>query len=143
MMRRQDTTTTTTTTTSVGGDQIHHAPSLWVELARAAKNGGGMFVESYFVFAVGNLTALWTYLHPTCTSKVDHACYEALSALPYTEVAGIIIAQLSFGFIADVFGRVNGSRLTSTLMLVGVVVEFGQRRERPKTQVLWTWTRPE
>jgi hypothetical protein len=32
----------------------------------AGRTGMGMFVESYFIFAVGNLNVIWQILYPTC-----------------------------------------------------------------------------
>lgn len=106
--------------------QENEPASLLQELRRATLSGGGMFVESYFIFAVGNLTGIWAELYPYC--KTNNACNQALTAIPFVQVAGIIIAQLTFGFIADIWGRLWGARLTATLMAVGgtlATIAFG------------------
>jgi MFS family permease len=85
-------------------------------------------VESYFVFAVGNLGPLWNYLYPTCTPTKDSSCADAKSAIPFIQVAAIIFAQLTFGFLSDILGRRWGSRLTASLMLVGgilITISYG------------------
>ena len=101
-------------------------PPLHVQLVRATRNGGGMFVEAYFVFAVGQLTGLWKVLYPNCVK--DAQCNQALVTITWIQVACIITAQLTFGIISDVFGRLFGSRLTATLMFLGgilITISFG------------------
>lgn len=97
----------------------------------AGKSGAGMFTEAYVIFAVGNLNgSVWPYLYPKCYNKNDNdgCSNQAVSAVPYVEITGIIIGMIGFGLMADHLGRLWGSRMTSSLMLmgaIGVTVAFG------------------
>mmetsp|Transcript_8260 Transcript_8260/g.16480 ORF Transcript_8260/g.16480 Transcript_8260/m.16480 type:complete len:642 (-) Transcript_8260:64-1989(-) len=80
--------------------------------------GAGMFNEAYFLFAIGNLELLWEELYPECYSD-DPTCNNGVvSSLTYVEVLGVIAGMLSFGYVADVFGRRMGSCLTALIMCV-------------------------
>lgn len=117
--------TTTGTLTAV---PRRHLP-LWKELLLAGRTGAGMFVESYFIFAIGNITNIWKYLYPTCFDGINNNCDDnAVLAVPYVEIAGIITGMIGFGLLADHLGRLWGSRWTSGLMLLAgilCVVSFG------------------
>lgn len=99
------------------------------ELLLAGRTGAGMFVESYFIFAVGNIGAIWKLLYPTCYASTTTNCNpQSVVAVPYVEIAGIILGMLFFGQLADHLGRLWGSRCTVSLMLLGgilCVVSFG------------------
>jgi MFS family permease len=102
---------------------------------RGAVAGAGMFAESYFLFALGNITPIWEVAYPTCfpppkNSTVDYSAYPScnqglVSALTYIEVVGVIIGMLSFGFAADKLGRRWGSCSTATIMFVGGALTAG------------------
>lgn len=80
----------------------------------------------YYVFAVGQLKNVWTLAYPQCVQGTD--CYTALDSIQWVQVACIIFSQLTFGIIADVFGRKLGGRLTATLLFIGAVlvtISFG------------------
>ena len=79
----------------------------------------GMFCEAYFVFAVGNLSALWKVEYKACWSQ-HKTCKKKLSdSITYLQVRGIIFGQLFLGFFADRIGRKWGSVLTAGTMVVG------------------------
>ena len=89
-----------------------------------------MFAESYFIFAVGNVTNVWKYLYPTCfnTNNADGCQDSSVLAVPYVEISGIIAGMIGFGLLADHLGRLWGSRMTSGLMLIAGIlccVSFG------------------
>lgn len=103
---------------------------MWKELMLAGKTGAGMFVESYWIFAVGNIGSIWKYLYPSCfhATPGDGCDDQTVVAVPYVEIAGIIAGMLIFGAMADHLGRLWGSRCTAGLMLLGgimCVVSFG------------------
>lgn len=87
--------------------------------------GAGMFAESYFLFAIGNLHTIWNDLYPSCDPKsslTEPPCNDNLvSSLTYIEILGIMAGMLSFGFLADKLGRRWGSCSTATLMFIGAV----------------------
>jgi len=90
---------------------------------------------------VGQLTTLWSALYPQCEANVG--CKAAISSLTYVEVACIIFSQLTFGIIADVFGRRVGSRLTATLLFIGAIlitVSFGSMPDPSVPQSVETLT---
>ncbi|KAG2425952.1 hypothetical protein HXX76_013325 [Chlamydomonas incerta] len=84
--------------------------------------GLGMFCEAYFVFAVGNLSAVWKAVYPSCW-KTHTTCDKKLSdSITYTQVCGIIFGQLVLGFCADRIGRKWGSVATAATMVVGGIL---------------------
>lgn len=99
---------------------------LWKELLKAGRTGAGMFVESYFIFAVGNIGSIWKYLYPDCygEKKTDNCDPQTVVAVPYVEIAGIVVGMLLFGSLADQLGRLWGSRMTSSFMLIGGIMCF-------------------
>ena len=94
----------------------------WKELLLAGRTGAGMFVESYFIFAIGNITPIWNYLYPACNNKQHPACVQEIAAVPFVEIAGIITGMIGFGWFADHLGRLWGSRCTSGLMLIAGIL---------------------
>jgi len=100
---------------------VRNALLIW----HGAVFGAGMFAESYFLFAIGNLHTLWNDLYPSCAphSKItEPPCNSSLVAsLSYIEILGIIAGMLSFGFLADKLGRRWGSCSTAVLMFIGSV----------------------
>ena len=60
--------------------------------------------------------------YPACW-KAESSCSSGLiQSVTYTQISGIIVGMVTMGFIADVFGRKNGSRITSAIMLVGAIL---------------------
>lgn len=96
----------------------------WKELLLAGRTGAGMFVESYWIFAIGNIGTVWGYLYPSCYSGGgnDGCDEQTVVAVPYVEIAGIITGMLLFGALADRLGRLWGSRCTVSLMLFGGIL---------------------
>ncbi|KAG2435009.1 hypothetical protein HYH02_012007 [Chlamydomonas schloesseri] len=97
--------------------------------------GLGMFCEAYFVFAVGNLSAVWKAEYPECWKK-HTTCSQSLSnSITYTQVCGIIFGQLVLGFFADRIGRKWGSVATAGTMVVGGILIVAS--SGPTDRALW------
>jgi MFS family permease len=100
---------------------------------RGAVAGAGMFAESYFLFALGNITPIWAQAYPSCFPQPPSFNYSAypscseglVASLSYIEVVGVIIGMLSFGVAADKLGRRWGSCSTATIMFVGGALTAG------------------
>ncbi|KXZ43854.1 hypothetical protein GPECTOR_79g133 [Gonium pectorale] len=84
--------------------------------------GLGMFCEAYFVFAVGNLSALWKVEYADCWKKHVTCPVKLSDSITYTQVCGIIFGQLFLGFFADRIGRKWGSVSTAATMVVGAIL---------------------
>ncbi|PNW71997.1 hypothetical protein CHLRE_16g686750v5 [Chlamydomonas reinhardtii] len=96
--------------------------------------GLGMFCEAYFVFAVGNLSALWKVEYKNCWKGIG--CPVKLSeSITYTQVCGIIFGQLFLGFFADRIGRKWGSVATAGTMVVGAILIISSAG--PTENALW------
>ena len=71
------------------------AMELASDFLEAGRTGMGMFIESYFIFAIGNVNAIWEVLYPTCfdgdgplTTDGKDPCKDSLvNALPCTFIA--------------------------------------------------------
>lgn len=97
--------------------------------------GLGMFCEAYFVFAVGNLSALWKVEYADCWTA-HKTCPVSLSdSITYTQVCGIIAGQIFLGFFADRLGRKWGSVLTAATMCVGGILIVAS--DGPNDRALW------
>jgi MFS family permease len=70
----------------------------------------------------------WKDLH-TCTSGL-------VKSVTYTEIGGVIAGMVTMGYIADKFGRRNGSRITSLVMLIGCVLLTASYGSSPKNQLV-------
>mmetsp|Transcript_7587 Transcript_7587/g.12258 ORF Transcript_7587/g.12258 Transcript_7587/m.12258 type:complete len:585 (+) Transcript_7587:130-1884(+) len=85
--------------------------------------GMGMFSESYFLFALGNIHEIWKRLYPACFDPADESCNDSIvESFTYVEVSGVICGMLTFGIFADILGRRWGSCSTATIMFVGGVL---------------------
>ncbi|KAH9258917.1 hypothetical protein BASA81_002537 [Batrachochytrium salamandrivorans] len=97
-------------------------------LLEASKTGMGMFCESYFLFAVGNMKSIWQVAYPTCfsagepTNSSDFCEDVNVSSLTYVEIAFVILGMLFFGTIGEDIGRKLHSRSTISLMLLGGIL---------------------
>lgn len=85
----------------------------------------GILADAYDLFAIDLVLLVLVAIHG---ETVISARSKALIA--GAAIAGIIIGQLSFGFVADKFGRVNAFLVTSGLTILGalmsaVVVDTG------------------
>ena len=99
--------------------------AVWV-LVEAGRTGMGMFVESYFLFAVGNINAIWQVQYPQCftynpsTLNITDNCNNAAEfSTTYVEGGFVIVGMLLFGYLADFLGRKIGSRTVASLMFIG------------------------
>jgi len=91
--------------------------------ASAALDGAGMFAESYFLFAIGNISPVWEEGFPECFDAENVSCNTVLiKSFPYVEVFGVVLGMLVFGVAADVIGRRAGSTSTANIMFVGALV---------------------
>eukprot|EP00884_Botryococcus_braunii_P005563 jgi/Botrbrau1/15007/Bobra.0018s0106.1 len=84
--------------------------------------GLGMFNEAYYIFSVGNLMPIWAEQYPACWK--DHVgCSEGLlHALNYSQVAGLFLGMITFGFAIDIVGRKAGSVAAALIMFLGGIL---------------------
>ena len=96
---------------------------LFQYLEEAGRTGMGMFIESYFLFAIGNVLPIWQVEFPQCFSNdfpnASQCTNTAVTSITYVEMGFVIIGMLIFGYLADSIGRKNGSRLVALFLLVG------------------------
>ncbi|EFJ43350.1 proton/phosphate symporter [Volvox carteri f. nagariensis] len=97
--------------------------------------GLGMFCEAYFVFAVGNLSALWKQEYPLCWAKHQTCPLKLSDSITYTQVCGIIFGQIVLGFFADRIGRKWGSVSTAGTMVIGAILIIASKG--PTERALW------
>ena len=72
---------------------LAHAAKALVE---AGKHGMGMFVESYFLFAIGNVQAIWEVQYPWCFNEGKDPVNSGLSAFNYTDSCpDLVITSMS------------------------------------------------
>lgn len=86
--------------------------------------GMGMFTEAYVLFAIGNIKPLLKIMYPNCWGSGEPAdCSKgAQEEIETIEIAGIIVGMLVIGFFADWMGRKWGSRLCTSIMVVGAIL---------------------
>ena len=84
----------------------------------------GMFTEAFVLFAIGNIKPLLEVMYPNCWGSEEPAdCNKgAQEEIETIEIAGIIVGMLVIGFFADWMGRKWGSRICTSIMLVGSIL---------------------
>lgn len=89
--------------------------------------GMGMFTEAYVLFAIGNIKPLLKVMYPNCWGSGEPAdCNKgAQEQIETIEIAGIIVGMLVIGFFADWMGRKWGSRLCTSIMVLGSILLTG------------------
>lgn len=89
----------------------------------AGRNGMGMFIESYFLFAIGNILPIWQVQYPQCFTNhfpnASQCSNTAVTSITYVEVSFVIIGMLFFGYIGDSIGRKRGLRLVAVILFIG------------------------
>ena len=97
--------------------------ALWWWLSWAIP-GLGMFTEAYFLFAIGNIEPLLEIIYPNCWGKEEPAdCdWNVVKNVSTIEITGIVAGMLIISFFADWIGRKKGSRLCTSIMLVGAIL---------------------
>ena len=92
-------------------------------LIEAGRNGMGMFIESYFLFSIGNILPIWQVQYPQCfTNHFPNAsqCSNSdVTSITYVEVSFVIIGMLFFGYLGDSIGRKRGLRLVAVILFLG------------------------
>jgi MFS family permease len=84
--------------------------------------GMGMFVEGYTLFSVGNLTALFQAVWPTCWKTYKVCTQNWIASVSYLEIIGIIFGQIAVGFIGDWIGRRWGLIQDVVIMFIGTIL---------------------
>eukprot|EP00889_Picochlorum_renovo_P006191 jgi/Picre1/33221/NNA_008546.t1 len=89
-----------------------------------AMPGLGMFTNAYVLVSVGNLMPLLGIMYPNCYGgQLPPDCNTVAADSTQTiETAGVIGGMLVIGFMADWMGRKWGSRLCTSIMLVGLTL---------------------
>jgi MFS family permease len=87
--------------------------------------GLGLFVEGYTLFSVGNLTSLFQAVYPSCWKHYTTCTFNWVSTVSYLEIVGIIIGQITVGFIGDWIGRRWGLIQDAVVMLIGTILLTG------------------
>ena len=84
--------------------------------------GMGMFVEGYTLFSVGNLTALFAAVWPTCWKTYTACSQNWIASVNYLEIVGIIFGQIGVGIIGDWIGRRWGMIQDVVVMFIGTIL---------------------
>jgi len=84
--------------------------------------GMGMFVEGYTLFSVGNLTALFQSVWPTCWKTYKVCTQNWVATVSYLEIVGIIFGQVGVGLIGDWIGRRWGLIQDVVVMFIGTIL---------------------
>lgn len=84
--------------------------------------GMGLFVEGYTLFSVGNLTSLFEAVWPLCWSTYKVCNANWVASVGYLEIVGIILGQITVGFIGDWIGRRWGMIQDVVIMFIGTIL---------------------
>lgn len=81
-------------------------------------------MDSYVLFSIGNLEALFEKVYPHCWGGQDPiVCDQTwVQSVQYLEVVGIIIGQVLVGIIGDWLGRRWGLLQDCAIMLLGLIM---------------------
>jgi sugar phosphate permease len=74
--------------------------------------------------------------YPDCWKEFRTCTSGLVKSVTYTEIGGVIAGMLTMGYIADKFGRRNGSRITSLVMLIGCILLTASYGSSPKSQLV-------
>lgn len=99
------------------------APVAWY-FRNAVLPGAGLGLEGYVLFSIGNLSALFGSVYPTCwgTTKPLTCNPNWIAAVTYLEVVGIMIGQVFVGIVGDWVGRRWGLIQDAAVMFVGLLM---------------------
>ncbi|GBF98449.1 proton phosphate symporter [Raphidocelis subcapitata] len=81
--------------------------------------GIGMFSEAYIIFSIGLIKPFQKAAFPDCFETHTACSVEETHVMNFIQIGGIIIGMLLFGALGDIIGRAWGSRIVSSIMLVG------------------------
>ncbi len=86
--------------------------------------GLGLFTNAYVLVSVGNIMPLLGIMYPNCYGgELPSDCNTTAAENTQTiETVGVIGGMLVIGFLADWVGREWGSRLCTSIMLVGITM---------------------
>lgn len=84
--------------------------------------GMGLFVEGYTLFSVGNIKNLLQAVWPQCWKTHEVCSANWIATVSYLEIVGIILGQISVGFIGDWIGRRWGMIQDAVIMLIGTIL---------------------
>eukprot|EP00933_Yihiella_yeosuensis_P012641 TRINITY_DN1215_c0_g1_i1.p1 TRINITY_DN1215_c0_g1~~TRINITY_DN1215_c0_g1_i1.p1 ORF type:complete len:458 (-),score=81.93 TRINITY_DN1215_c0_g1_i1:148-1521(-) len=79
-------------------------------------SGVGLLADGYDLFVVNLVLALMGNLYPQSMQAAGKGLAVSMTLL------GVIIGQLSFGFVADIIGRKKASLLTTGLTMLGAIL---------------------
>jgi MFS family permease len=99
--------------------------------------GGGMFLEAYYIFSIGNIGPLLQKEYPSCWKKYK-TCSKTLTQIPsYIQICGIILGMITIGYLGDRIGRKWGSVTTVSIMGIGAVLLTAQHASTEKNQTIF------
>ncbi|GFZ47035.1 hypothetical protein JCM24511_04261 [Saitozyma sp. JCM 24511] len=84
--------------------------------------GFGLFTEGYTLFSIGNLSALFSAVWPTCWSSYKICNANWIAAVSYLQIIGIMVGQVVVGFEGDWIGRRTGLVQDALVMTLGLVM---------------------
>jgi len=84
--------------------------------------GMGLFAEGYVLFSIGNLSTLFSAAYPDCWKTFTTCSATLTETTTYLQVVGIIIGQVSVGFLGDWCGRRYGMIQDAVIMSLGVLM---------------------
>ncbi|GAA97016.1 hypothetical protein E5Q_03690 [Mixia osmundae IAM 14324] len=90
--------------------------------ARYVATGMGLFVEGFTLFSIGNLSALFSAVWPTCWSTHTVCAANWVYGVNYLEIVGIIIGQILVGIEGDWIGRKFGMMQDAVIMAIGTLM---------------------
>ncbi len=82
-------------------------------------NGLGLFCQAYLLFAIGNISIIFSIIYPNCFAYL--ACSRHLiKSIVYSSVLGIIIGMIIIGiFVVNNLGRKISMIISVFLILIG------------------------
>ncbi|ODN87114.1 Pi-transporter A-1 [Cryptococcus wingfieldii CBS 7118] len=90
--------------------------------SRYVMGGFGLFTEGYALFSIGNLSALYKAVWPTCWDTHEVCSSNWIAAVDYLQIIGIILGQVLVGFEGDWIGRRFGLVQDALVMTLGLVM---------------------
>lgn len=84
--------------------------------------GMGLFLEGYVIFSISNNSTLFKQAYPDCWSKFTSCNETWTQATTYLQLIGVLLGQLTFGFLGDAIGRRATMLIDMSTILIGVIM---------------------